>query len=76
MTRNTDSLVLGKPRFNDESLKQTASREGTEIAWRQAFQRFGTKAPEQVSGDFSVALRESNGRVFIVVDRFAIRTPR
>ncbi len=71
---NTDCLVLGKPRFNDPTLTQTAMREGVEAAWRQAFQRSGSKAPEQVSGDFSVALRESSGKVFIAVDRFAIRT--
>jgi asparagine synthase (glutamine-hydrolysing) len=74
MTCNTDSLVLGKSRFNDSSLKQTASREGVETAWRQAFQRFGTKAPEQVSGDFSVALRLPDGRTFLAIDRFAIRS--
>jgi len=71
---DTNCLVLGKPRFNDSALIQTATREGLEAAWRQAFQRLGTKAPEQVSGDFSVALRESSGKVFIAVDRFAIRT--
>lgn len=71
---NTDCLVLGKPRFNDSTLTQTAMREGIEAAWRQAFQRLGSKAPEQVSGDFSVALRDSSGKVFIAVDRFAIRT--
>lgn len=74
MTSNRDSLVCGKPRFNESSLSQIAAREGVEAAWSQAFQRFGIKAPEQVSGDFSVALRESNGKVFIAVDRFAIRT--
>ncbi|NTV70745.1 MAG: asparagine synthase [Azonexaceae bacterium] len=75
MTRNKDILVLGKPRFNDASLSQVAKGEGgVEAAWRTAFQRLGTKAPEHVSGDFSVALRESSNRVFLAVDRFAIRS--
>lgn len=74
MTSNKDILLLGKPRFNDASLSQVATGEGVEAAWRTAFQRSGTKAPEQVSGDFSVALRESSGRVFLAVDRFAIRS--
>lgn len=67
-------LSLGKPRFNDSALAQTATREGVEAAWRQAFQLYGIKVPEQVSGDFSVALREPSGTVFLAVDRFSIRT--
>ena len=74
MTRNSNCLVLGRPRFDDSALTQTTTRDGAEAAWRQAFQLLGTKAPEGVSGDFSVALRESNGRVFLAIDRFAIRT--
>lgn len=74
MTSDTDCFVLGKPRFNDLELMQTATQEGVEAAWQQAFQRFGTRAPEKVFGDFSVALRESDGKVFLAVDRFAVRT--
>ncbi|HWR81593.1 MAG TPA: asparagine synthase-related protein [Pseudomonas sp.] len=74
MTSNIDSFVLGKPRFNDSSLAKTLAAEGVEVAWHTAFQRFGNKAPEKVSGDFSVALRASNGTFFLAVDRFAIRT--
>lgn len=74
MTKNTDCLVLGKPRFKDSSLQQTAAREGIEAAWRQAIQLSGSKSPEGVSGDFAVALREPNGKVFLAVDRFAVRT--
>lgn len=74
MTSHNDCLVLGKPRFNDSALMQTATREGVAAAWRQAFQSFGAKAPARVSGDFSVGLRESTGSVFLAIDRFAIRT--
>ena len=71
---NTDSLVFGKPRFNDSSLAKTVKRESEEAAWREAFQRFGTQAPEHVSGDFSVAFRQPDGAAFLAVDRFAIRS--
>lgn len=72
MTRNPDCLVLGKPRFNDTLLMQTAASNGLETAWRQAIQRFGAKAAENVSGDFAVAFRQSDGNVFLAIDRFAI----
>ncbi len=74
MTSHPDSFVLGKPRFNDSVLMQTAATEGLEAAWRQAFQLFGPQAAEQVAGDFSVALRDSSGKVFLAIDRFAMRT--
>lgn len=74
MINNTDSLVLGKPRFNDSSLADAAKREGVEAAWRKAFQRFGTKAPEQVSGDFSIAFHLPDNGAFLALDRFAIRS--
>lgn len=35
---------------------------------------FGTKAPEKVTGDFSVALRLPDGKTFLAIDRFAIRS--
>ena len=74
MTSSTQCFVRGLPRFSDSSLDNTLAAEGPEAAWHCAFQRFGSKAPEQVSGDFSVALRAPNGAVFLAVDRFAIRT--
>lgn len=74
MINNSDCLALGKPLFVNSTLMQTATREGADAAWHQAFHLFGTKAPEQVSGDFAVALCKENGTVFLAVDRFAIRT--
>lgn len=74
MTSNKDGLAFGKPRFNDSTLAQTATREGAEAAWNKAFQLFGTKAPERVAGDFSIALRSPDGRIFLAVDRFAVRS--
>jgi len=74
MTRNPNCLVLGKPRFDDSALTQTATRDGAEGAWRQAIQLFGIKAPRAVSGDFAFALRDPGGKVFLAIDRFAIQT--
>jgi len=74
MKNNTDSLLIGKPRFNDSALMKTAAEEGDESAWRMAFKRFGAKAPESVAGDFAIGLREPDGTVFLAVDRFAIQT--
>ena len=74
MISDIDSIVLGKPRFIDFALRKTVADLGMEAAWRQAFERFGRNAPEQVSGDFSVALRTPSGAVFLAVDRFAIRS--
>lgn len=74
MTINPDFLALGKPRFNAPDLTKIAAQNGTEAAWRNAFQSSGSKAPTGVSGDFAVALREPNGRVFMAIDRFAMRT--
>lgn len=74
MTINTDFFASGKPRFNDPELTKIAAQNGTEAAWRHAFQRYGSKAPAGASGDFAVALREPNGRVFLAIDRFAMRT--
>jgi len=74
MLKNPDILVVGKHSFNDAALSQIAKSKGDEAAWQQAFQRFGVKAAEHVSGDFAVALNEPNGQVFLAIDRFAIRS--
>ena len=72
MTLNTDCLALGKPRFNDTEHVQSATQEGALAAWIRAFHTKGVKAPATVSGDFAIAIKESNGRTFLAVDRFAI----
>ena len=74
MTTTVDSLTLGKPRFNDPLLQQMADREGNLAAWRQVFEQTGRNAPAAVVGDFAIALREPDGRTFLAVDRFAIRS--
>ena len=67
-------LSLGRPLFNDPALAATAAGEGVAAAWRQAFARSGTSAPAAVGGDFAVALRLPDGRIFLAVDRFAVRS--
>ncbi len=69
-----DHLVLGKPRFSDDALANTHGQDGALAAWLQAFKAMGVGAPNAVSGDFAIAFREADGRAFLAVDRFAIRT--
>ncbi len=67
-------FTSGKPVFRDPDLQRTAAREGSAAAWRQAFARYGRDAAAHVSGDFAVGVRLDDGRVFLAVDRFAVRT--
>lgn len=73
MQQATDVLLTGNPRFPGESQTSSPSSE-VENLWRQLFRSSGSRAPESVTGDFAVALREADGRVFLAVDRFAIRS--
>lgn len=66
-------LAVGHPRFPGD-LAALAKREGALAAWRVLFARDGAAAPAQVQGDFAVALRLPDGRSFLAVDRFAVRT--
>ena len=67
------TLSLGTPRFNPPELAAVAANEGVEAAWQLAYARFGARAPLHVDGDFAVALRDDDGRIFAAVDRFAVR---
>ncbi len=69
-----DPFALGAPRFRDPELARCQSEQGSLAAWRQAFARSPHEAAAGVAGDFAVALGEPSGRVFLAVDRFAIRT--
>ncbi len=68
------SFCNGKPRFGSKALKAKAAEQGELNAWLEAFRSQGVKAPNSVQGDFSVAIFEPNGRSFIAVDRFSIRS--
>ncbi len=65
---------LGRPAFSDPEITRLQQTEGDLAAWRQAFARHGINAPRTVSGDFAVAVRLDDGRVFLAVDRFAVRS--
>jgi asparagine synthase (glutamine-hydrolysing) len=67
-------LTLGAPRFTDERLARLAAEQGSIEAWRTAVTTDARNAACGVTGEFAVAMREAGGRVFMAVDRFAIRT--
>jgi len=67
-------LFIGSPRFSDPRLAALALSNNTGAAWRGAFQSDPKSAMQGVTGDFAVGLVEANGRCFMAVDRFAIRT--
>lgn len=72
-TRQDASFCSGSPVFDDE-LSGIAREQGNLGAWREAFSRWGTQAPTHVGGDFAVAIHDLNGKTFLAVDRFAIRS--
>ena len=74
MTAPDTSLALGSPKFSDSRLAELARAQGALSAWTEAFAKNSVQAARGVAGDFSVALRDSSGRVFLAVDRFAIHT--
>jgi len=67
-------LNLGSPRFTDARLLELARTQGSLAAWREAVNAMGKNAPIGVAGDFAIGFQEPGGRVFLAVDRFAIRT--
>ena len=67
-------LTLGSPRFSDTRLAALASDQGDLAAWFEAAATDARHAAAGVTGDFAVGLREPDGRIFMAVDRFAIRT--
>jgi asparagine synthase (glutamine-hydrolysing) len=74
MPVTNSSFALGSPRFSDARLAGLASTQGPLAAWRDAVARNAKTAAVGVTGDFAVGLREPDGRTFLAVDRFAIRT--
>lgn len=71
MISNVLPLCLGSPRFPESvrSLPDSASR------WQALILTHGPAiAPTLVEGDFAVALELPDGRTFLAVDRFSIRT--
>jgi asparagine synthase (glutamine-hydrolysing) len=69
-----ESFALGEPRFRDSSLAKLCRDTGALAAWREALKRGARAAAALADGEFAVALREPDGRVFLAVDRFAVRS--
>ena len=65
---------MGSPRFSDSRLAQLAADHGALHAWREAFAQRGAQAACGVTGDFAVGLTTTDGRSFLAVDRFAVRS--
>jgi asparagine synthase (glutamine-hydrolysing) len=74
MTSIENSCVSGAPVFADPGLAELHRTQGAVAAWRAAVAQSGAKAAAGVSGEFAVGLRETDGRCFLAVDRFAIQT--
>ncbi|NTV10379.1 MAG: asparagine synthase, partial [Zoogloea sp.] len=67
-------MASGRPRFLDPELAALARQRGSRVAWLKGWQRFGTSIAAHVAGDFTVAIRTEDGRTYLAIDRFAIRT--
>jgi asparagine synthase (glutamine-hydrolysing) len=63
------AVATGAPRFAG----QPASADPAS-AWRAAFAAQGMRAPAAVGGDFAVAVDGTDGRRWLAVDRFAVRS--
>jgi asparagine synthase (glutamine-hydrolysing) len=70
----TSDLSFGRPHFADPAHEELSSREGAMSAWRAAFARDGLQAPADAQGNFAVGVTLPDGRTFLAVDRFAVRT--
>ena len=69
------ALTLGSPRFADSRWAACARERGAAAAWQAAFaQGDAASAAAAVGGDFAVGLRDTSGRTYLAVDRFAIRS--
>ena len=67
------ALALGKPRFVDPRVAALAQADGDLAAWQSLLAAGAAQAASAAEGDFAVGLDDGKGRVFLAVDRFAIR---
>ena len=74
MNQPQESIAVGTPKFRDTQLARCALESGPLAAWRMALQGGAANAAAAADGEFAVAIRESSGRTFLAVDRFAIHT--
>jgi asparagine synthase (glutamine-hydrolysing) len=74
MSHNRDALTLGSPVFSDPNLTALVRSGDALAAWTAALVKGPVDAARGASGDFAVGLTDALGRVFLAVDRFAVRT--
>src|SRR4051812_20608909 len=74
MPNNDNALTLGSPVFSDPALAALVQAGDALAAWTAALVRGPAEAARGASGDFAVGFRDATGRVFLAVDRFAVRT--
>ena len=76
--RSAAAFAVGRPRFGDSQLARVAAEQGDLAAWKAAVAKAGHQSKAQVAagvdGEFAVGLTDEQGRSFLAVDRFAIRT--
>jgi asparagine synthase (glutamine-hydrolysing) len=68
------AIALGTPRFADPALARLAREAGDVAAWRAAFAKHGQRAPAAVTGDFAIGLHDDQGRSWLALDRFSVRS--
>jgi asparagine synthase (glutamine-hydrolysing) len=68
------SIVSGAPRFIDRRLADLAREQGPAAAWQAALAQGAERAAAGAEGDFAVGLTDAQGRAFLAVDRFGIKT--
>ena len=74
MPHNNTNFALGSPVFSDPALAALVRPGDSLAAWTAALAQGPAEAARGVSGDFAVGLTDAAGRVFLAVDRFAVRT--
>lgn len=69
---NQTLLLIGNPRLpRDRNSVQASTDDKLPAAWMEIFDN---QAISQVAGDFAVGYKAPDGRTFLAVDRFAIRS--
>jgi asparagine synthase (glutamine-hydrolysing) len=67
------ALAVGNSRFRDPALARIAQDRGDLAAWREAFVRGRAReAAADADGEFAVGMRDTAGRAFMAVGRFAV----
>jgi asparagine synthase (glutamine-hydrolysing) len=74
MTYSNTQMALGRPKFPSLELSTLAKKQGDMSAWQQLVSQYGIDATRQVSGEFAFGFCDANGKGYLAVDRFAIRT--